>query len=84
MAQLIKLPITECLRCGHRWVGKMPPGSELKNVKGRFVTVEVRVCANCRSPYFDKAARYKHPNPKMAMQRKEEAKRRAAARQEEQ
>lgn len=73
MAQWIRLPILECLHCGHRWVGKMPRGADLQSIKGKFIEVEVRVCAGCKSPYFDSPPRYKHPNPKLAMQRQKEA-----------
>jgi len=34
----IQLPKRKCLRCGHVWVARK---------------VEIKVCPNCRSPYWD-------------------------------
>ncbi len=39
----IMLPGWECQRCGHRWVSK--------RVKNRGI--KPKVCAKCRSPYWD-------------------------------
>lgn len=38
----------ECLRCGHRWLPRVP---------------EVRMCAKCKSAWFDT------PRPKAAMKK---------------
>lgn len=39
MTMFIELPTYTCLRCGHRWVPRIP---------------KPRHCARCNSPYWDR------------------------------